>query len=187
MNENCLVPDFKIDERDRLASLDHPCSASSVYTKLRTIARSRLRFGRDALLDTTALIHESYIRFAESGSGGAVQWSTFLRFAPRLMHHVVVDSVRRRNAEVHGGGAVQVELDTGMGAAGHLEDERLIAVRDAIEQLELVDTRLARVIEMRFFGGMTEPEIASALGLTERTVRRDWEKARLLLARALRS
>jgi len=102
------------------------------------------------------------------------------------MHHAVVDSVRRRNAEVHGGGAIHVELETGMAAAGRYQDEQVIAVRDAIEQLELVDTRLAQVIEMRFFGGMTEPEIASALGLTERTVRRDWEKARLLLARALR-
>jgi RNA polymerase sigma factor (TIGR02999 family) len=160
----------------------------AAYPKLRTIARGRLRVGRDALLDTTALIHESYIRFAESAKDDSVHWSTFLRFAPRLMHHVVVDSVRRRNAEVHGGGAIHVELDTGMGAAGHVvEDEQLMAVRSAIEQLESVDTRLAQVVEMRFFGGMTEPEIAAALGLTERTVRRDWEKARLLLARALRS
>jgi RNA polymerase sigma factor (TIGR02999 family) len=159
----------------------------AAYPKLRTIARSRLRVGRDALLDTTALIHESYIRFAESAKDDSVHWSSFLRFAPRLMHHVVVDSVRRRNAEVHGGGAIQVELDTGMGAAGRVEDEQLMAVRGAIEQLESVDTRLAQVVEMRFFGGMTESEIASALGLTERTVRRDWEKARLLLARALRS
>jgi RNA polymerase sigma factor (TIGR02999 family) len=161
-------------------------AASSVYPKLRAIARSRLRFGRDALLDTTALIHESYIRFAESGNDGATQWSVFLRFAPRLMRHVVVDSIRRNNAEVHGGGAMQVELDTGMGPAGHCEDEKLIAVREAIQQLKRVDTRLAQVIEMRFFSGMTEPEIANALGLTERTVRRDWEKARLLLAQALR-
>ncbi len=159
----------------------------AAYPKLRAIARGRLRVGRDALLDTTALIHESYIRFAESADGGSVQWSAFLRFAPRLMHHVVVDSIRRRSAEVHGGGAMQIELDTGMGAAVEAEDEQLIAVRDAIEQLALVDTRLAQVVEMRFFSGMTEPEIANALGLTERTVRRDWEKARLLLARALRS
>jgi RNA polymerase sigma factor (TIGR02999 family) len=186
VNENDPVPDSQIDERDRLASVDQAGSASSIYPKLRTIARARLHFGRDVLLDTTALIHESYIRFAESGSGASFQWSTFLRFAPRLMHHAVVDSVRRRNAEVHGGGAIQVELETGMAAASRYEDEQVIAIRDAIEQLELVDTRLAQVIEMRFFGGMTEPEIASALGLTERTVRRDWEKARLLLARALR-
>jgi DNA-directed RNA polymerase specialized sigma24 family protein len=81
---------------------------------------------------------------------------------------------------------VHVELDTGVDAPNPPKKEEVLAVRRAIEQLEIMDRRLAQVVEMRFFGGMTEPEIASALGVAERTVRRDWEKARLLLAQALR-
>jgi len=103
------------------------------------------------------------------------------------MHNVAVDSVRRRAAQVHGGGAVHVELENGMCAAGAKQTDEIAALRRAIEQLELVDPRLAQVVEMRFFEGATESEIAAALGVTERTVRRDWEKARLLLAQALRS
>jgi RNA polymerase sigma factor (TIGR02999 family) len=150
------------------------------------MARSRLRFGRDALLDTTALVHESYIRFAESGGDGAADWSSLLRYAPRIMHNVVVDSIRRRNAQMHGGHAVQVELETGIAAVNVPGSGEIENVARAIEELERIDSRLAQVVEMRFFGGMTEPEIAHALGVTERTVRRDWQKARLLLAQAIR-
>jgi RNA polymerase sigma factor (sigma-70 family) len=102
------------------------------------------------------------------------------------MHNIVVECLRRRYAQVHGGGAVQVDLDTGLAAQSRLGDELILAVRQAIEQLHTVDARLAQVVEMRYFGGMTEPEIASALGVAERTVRRDWEKAKLLLAQAFR-
>jgi RNA polymerase sigma factor (TIGR02999 family) len=168
------------------ASLDQSCSASSIYPKLRAIARSRLRFGRDVLLNTTALVHESYIRFASAGHSGADHWPTFLRYSPRIMHNIVVECLRRRYAQVHGAGAVQVDLDTGLAAQSRLGDELILAVRQAIEQLHTVDARLAQVVEMRYFGGMTEPEIASALGVAERTVRRDWEKAKLLLAQAFR-
>lgn len=103
------------------------------------------------------------------------------------MHNVTVDSVRRHCAQVHGGGAIHVELENGICAGGEAESEEIVALRCAMEQLERVDPRLAQVVEMRFFEGLPESEIAGALGVTERTVRRDWEKARLLLARALRS
>src|SRR5262245_50339623 len=162
-------------------------SATSVYPKLRRIARARLRYGRDELLDTTALVHESYIRFAESDSETTGQWGKLLCYAGRIMGHVVVDSIRRRNARVHGGGTHQVELDTGIAGAACLTPEEQLAIRDALEELRLVDPRLARVVEMRFLKDMTEAEIASELGVTERTVRRDWEKARLLLAETLRT
>ncbi len=167
--------------------LEQPNTASSVYPRLRRIARSRLRFGRDPLLDTTALVHESYIRFAESGGPGAADWPSLLRYAPRIMHNVVVDSIRRRNAQSHGGHAEQVELETGVAAVNQSGNQEIDDVARAIEELKLIDSRLAQVVEMRFFGGMTEPEIAQALGVTERTVRRDWQKARLLLAQAIRS
>lgn len=186
MNESGAFTDSGIGEQSGTFLPDRPCSASTIYPRLRRIARSRLRYGRDALLDTTALIHESYIRFAQS-SGGAADWQSFLRYAPRIMHNVAVDSIRHRCAQVHGGGAVHVELENGMGAATRTQNEQIAALRGAVEQLALVDPRLAQVVEMRFFEGATESEIAAALGITERTVRRDWEKARLLLAQALRS
>jgi RNA polymerase sigma factor (TIGR02999 family) len=149
------------------------------------MARSRLRYGRDTLLDTTALVHESYIRFAGSGGDGAADWPSLLRYAPRIMHNVMVDSIRRRNAQVHGGHAVQVELETGIAAVNPPGSGEMKDVAQALEELERIDSRLAQVVEMRFFGGMTEPEIAEALGVTERTVRRDWQKARILLAQAI--
>ena len=176
---------YQVSSAGQTFSIEQSCSPSSIYPKLRAIARLRLRVGRDAVLDTTALVHESYIRFVESGTGGRGRWTELLRYAPRIMHSIVVDSIRRRTAEVHGGGIVHIELDTGVNAPDRPKEEEVIAVRRAIERLEILDRRLAQVVEMRFFGGMTEPEIASALGVAERTVRRDWEKARLLLAQAL--
>jgi RNA polymerase sigma factor (TIGR02999 family) len=173
------------DEKSSVDPREQPRSASSVYPRLRRIARSRLRFGRDPLLDTTALVHESYIRFAEAGGQAAGDWPSLLRYAPRIMHNVVVDSIRRRNAQVHGGHAAQVELDTGIAAVSQSGNEDIENVARAVEELKRIDSRLAQVVEMRFFGGMTEPEIAQALGVTERTVRRDWQKARLLLAQAI--
>lgn len=184
MNESGAFTDS--DEQSGTFLPDRTSSPSAIYPQLRRIARSRLRYGRDALLDTTALVHESYIRFAQFGSNTA-DWQSFLRYAPRIMHNVAVDSIRRRSAQIHGGGAVHVEMENGTCAAGRAETEEIAALRRAIEQLALVDPRLAQVVEMRFFEGATESEIAAALGVTERTVRRDWEKARLLLAQALRS
>jgi RNA polymerase sigma factor (TIGR02999 family) len=159
-------------------------TASAVYPKLRQIAKARVRMGRDEVLDTTALVHESYIRFTESGEGGTEQWTKFLSFSPRIMRHVVVDSIRRRHAAIHGGGFQRVDLEPGVFALRGDSKEEL-AVRDAMAELASIDARLAQVVEMRFWGGMTEPEIASALKVSERTVRRDWEKARMLLARTL--
>src|SRR5215813_6280489 len=164
-----------------------PRSATSVYPTLRHIARARLRYGRDELLDTTALVHESYIRFAESAGAQDGQWTKLLNYAPRIMRHVVIDSIRRRNAEIHGGGKHQVELDTGIVGGAPPEPAERLAIRDALKQIQLLDPRLARVVEMRFFEDMTESEVARELGVTERTVRRDWEKAKLLLAQTLRS
>jgi RNA polymerase sigma factor (TIGR02999 family) len=184
VSESVTVTIYPADERCHIVA-DRPCSASSVYPRLRRIARARLRFGRDTLLDTTALVHESYVRFAKSSGNAAANLLSLLRYASRIMHNIVVESIRRRNAAVHGGGAVRVELEAGMGVRNHAGSEEFTAVGRALEQLERVDPRLAKVVQMRFFGGLTEAEIARALGVTERTVRRDWEKARLLLAHAL--
>lgn len=159
---------------------------TSNYPALRRIARAQLRYGTDSVLDTTALVHESFIRAAEASGAYDAGGSALLRFAPRIMHHIVVESIRRRNAEMHGGNSVQVELETGVAATPDPQRDKSIAVRQALAELERVDKRLARVVELRFFHGMTDAEIGAALGVNDRTVRRDWDKARLLLAQALR-
>jgi RNA polymerase sigma factor (TIGR02999 family) len=166
-------------------SFHAPPSFTDLYPDLRVIARARLRAGRDTLLDTTSLVHECYIRLAESGGAGAAHLSEFLHYASRTMRNIIIDSIRRRCAARRGGGAARPEFLEEACACPSSPDEQILSIHDALTRLEVVDSRLARVVEMRYFGGLTESEIAAALGVTERTVRRDWQKARLLLANVL--
>lgn len=160
----------------------------ALYPELHTLARARLRrTAQFTLLDTTALLHESYLRLVKLGQLNVESRAHFLAYAARTMRSIVVDFARARLAERRGGGAPDLVLDTAIAAniAGAPEAE-IVRVHDALQDLAQVDQRLVRVVEMRYFGGLTEQEIGAALGVTERTVRRDWEKARLLLAIALR-
>ena len=103
------------------------------------------------------------------------------------MRSVIVDFVRERVAQRRGGDAVHVTLNSEISDSATIAGEaEILNVHEALEQLAQVDARLVQVVEMRYFAGMTEPEIAVALGVTERTVRRDWQKARLLLAEQLK-
>jgi RNA polymerase sigma factor (TIGR02999 family) len=158
-----------------------------LYGELHTLARARVRRNtRTALLDTTSLLHESYLRLIERGELKVENRAHFLAYAARTMRSIIVDFARRRQADRRGGGAPMVELDTGIMQAIPAGEDDVVRVHDALLELEKVDERLVRVVEMRYYGGMTEQEIAEALGVTERTVRRDWEKARLLLSVALK-
>ena len=158
------------------------------YADLRQMARARLRAaGGEPLLDTTSLVHESYLRFVRLGQLQAQDRAHFLNYAGRVMRSVIVDFVRERIAEKRGGYAPHVTLDTGISDGVPAAEAEILGVHEALEELAQHDERLARVVEMRYFGGMSEAEIAEALGITPRTVRRDWEKARLLLADALLS
>jgi len=157
----------------------------AAYPALRRLARARLRAGgRDLLLDTTSLVHESYLRFAEASRLSIQDRVHFMRWAGQVMRSVIVDFARRRRAGRRGGGAAPVTIDDDFAVAPAGEDE-ILRVHEALETLAAVDDRLARVVEMRYFCGLTETEIARSLGVTDRTVRRDWEKARLLLREAL--
>ena len=140
---------------------------------------------RGAMLDTTALVHESYLRFAGAGQLAINDRQHFMRYAANVMRSVIVDCVRERMAERRGGEALHVTLNTQACDAMSGAEEEILRVHDALEELSRYDERMARVVEMRYFAGMTENEIADALGVTDRTVRRDWEKARLMLAQAL--
>jgi RNA polymerase sigma factor (TIGR02999 family) len=156
----------------------------AVYPDLRRLARSRLRAGyRPTLLDTGSLVNESYLRFASSHV--AIEGrSHFMCWAARVMRSIIVDYTRRRQAGCRGGGVARVPLEVEPADPVAGEDE-ILAVHEALERLAAVDSRLARIVEMRYFGGLTDLEVADALGIAERTVRRDWQKARLLLHEAL--
>ena len=158
---------------------------SACYHDLRRLARSRLTHdARGLLLDTTALVHESYLRFVGVGALRLVDRQHFLRYASHVMRSVIVDVVRERRALRRGGFAPHITLNTAVEAIADGE-EQILRVHEALDELGYYDPRLVQVVEMRYFAGMTEREVADALGITDRTVRRIWEKARLLLAQAL--
>ncbi len=154
----------------------------AAYPELRRLARSRLHDGgRNTVLDTTALVHESYLRIARSGALQAEERRAFFAYASQVMRSVIVDAVRERQAQRRGAGAERVTLDTALGEVIGQSEPEVLHVHEALQQLAAVEPRLAQIVEMRYFGGFDDPEIAEALGLTARTVRRDWVKARMLL------
>ena len=169
-----LPPAQPPDTTDSLSAL--------LYHDLRRIARSHVRRLRSgATLQATALIHEAYLRLGDSaawsGRGG------FLAAAGQAMRRIVVEHARRKSAQKRGGGAphgepletVPVELGVGV--------DDLLALDEALDRLEQRDPRQATIVTLRFFVGLGDAEIAEAVGISERTVRRDWNLARLFLAR----
>ena len=153
-----------------------------VYDDLRRMARRHLaREHGERTLQPTTLVHESYLKLAAGGAVRAVDRSHFLAIAAHAMRQVLVDHARSRRAVKRGAGWERTTLGDEAWASG-LEPESLLALNDALDQLE---PRQRQVVEYRFFGGMEEREIAEVLGVTDRTVRRDWVKARAWLYRAL--
>jgi RNA polymerase sigma factor (TIGR02999 family) len=161
---------------------------AGAYPELRRLARARLRQGgRSAVLDTTALVHETYLKLNGRVGVSFPDRARFLAYAGKAMRSIIVDMVRQRLADRHGGEALQVTL-TGevIDQAGLPASEaHILAVHDALLDMAKLDVRMTQVVEMRYFGGLTDAEIATALGVGERTVRRDWEHARLFLAEHL--
>jgi RNA polymerase sigma factor (TIGR02999 family) len=166
--------------------LDADALFPEMYQELRRIARARLRRSESiTLLDTTGLVHESYLRFQKMGQLAIQDRGQFLGYAARVMRFVVIDFIRQRRAERRGGGAIQITLGSEILDSMSVDDEHALRVHDALEELSKVDARAVQVVEMRCFAGLDEQEIAMALGVTDRTVRREWKKARLLLKAAL--
>lgn len=158
-----------------------------LYPELRRAAHRRLRGGGDVLLDTTALVHESYERLAGQAGLSFVDQAHFLAYAGRAMRSVLVDAVRERLAEQRGGGALHLALTTGLGERLAAADTpELLRVHEALEELAAIEPRLAQVVELRYFGGLANDEIAAALAVGLRTVERDWERARSFLFAALK-
>jgi len=160
-----------------------------VYRELRAIAHRQLGApkgarGASATLSTTALVNEAYLKLAGDPERGWNDRSHFLALAAVAMRQILVDRARARATLKRGGHFAQVTLDEGA-LAGDDAPEALLALDEALEQLATLAPRLARVVELRFYGGLSEQEIAEVLGITARTVQRDWAKARMLLRRAL--
>jgi RNA polymerase sigma factor (TIGR02999 family) len=165
--------------------------AELAYQELLAIAHRHLSaYGGfaagDGTLDTTALVHEAYLKLAGGSPGTWRDQAHFRAVASTAMRHILVDRARSRVAQRHGGGLARVTFDEGAIAADD-QPETLLAIDAALDQLAQTAPRLARLVELRFYGGLTEPEVAAELGVTVRTVQRDWTKARMLLALALES
>jgi RNA polymerase sigma factor (TIGR02999 family) len=157
---------------------------AAAYRELRRLAHARLRDGGsgDAVLDTTALVHESYLRLVQVGELRFDDRRSFFGYASRVMRSVIVDAARERLAERRGGADAQrITLSTDLAQGVAADDEGIVQVHEALQALEQADARAAQMVEMRYFGGYSDREIADTLDVTERTVQRDWEKAKMLL------
>jgi RNA polymerase sigma factor (TIGR02999 family) len=158
-----------------------------VYQELRSMAHRQLAGrGRGGTLQTTALVHEAYLKLVDQSRADWRDRAHFLAVASIAMRHVLVDRAKARLALKRGGALRRITFDEQEIGVDDQPDA-LVQLDEALERLGEVAPRLVRVVECRFFGGLTEEEIAEALGLTVRTVQRDWAKARMMLRRALES
>ena len=160
-----------------------------VYEELRAVARRQLRRWRQGhTLDTTALVNEAYLKLVDASGVSWQDRAHFLSVAGVAMRHILVDTARRRMAKKRGGEGIRVPLtDLPSPGTGDVDAQavEILALDAALTSLAARNERLSRLVELRFFAGLTEEEAAEALGTSERTVRRDWRKARAFLFDAL--
>jgi RNA polymerase sigma factor (TIGR02999 family) len=158
---------------------------SSLYRDLRRLARREVRRnGGSEILGTGTLVHEAWINISKQPALDFDEPGRFLAYAARTMRGLVVDRVRARHAKKRGGDFVITSIDT-LNAEQIMQPESLESVADALQELEAVDPDLAHVVDLKFFCGFTLAEVACMQDVSERTIQRQWEKARLLLLRAL--
>ncbi len=161
------------------ANLDHAFSAH--YPELKRIAHARItRTGMHGSLQTTALVHDCYVKLAAGDARTFDNRLQFLAYASRTVRSIVLDIIRKERAQRRGGEHAIVTLDTASGVAA-AESLDIETVNSALDALAGIDPALARLVEMRFFGGLTETELAAALNVSVRTVQREWNMARALL------
>jgi RNA polymerase sigma factor (TIGR02999 family) len=169
--------DLRETDRDALFEL--------LYADLKVVARSRLRIvgGRTAL-DTTMLVHDTYARLAQGSKAQFASDGQFLAYCGKVMRSVIIDLARERLAQRRGGGETELPLNTEIAQSVEASNDDsldVLRVHGALSQLHALDPRLETIVEMRYFGGLSEPETAAALGLSVRTVSREWQRARALL------
>jgi len=157
------------------------------YPELRMLAHQRLkRASKITLLDTGVLVNECYLRLVKVGELNAGDRAHFLGYAARVMRSIVVDFARERLAQRRGGNHLRVSVETDIPDPAAAAEEEIVRVDEALQELAQLDPRLVAVVELKYFGGLKNEEIAVALGIAERSVRRDWQKARVLLHEQLK-
>ena len=158
----------------------------SLYRELHSLAHQQLnRSAASAALNTTALVHEVYLRFANAENISVADRQHFLAYAANAMRSVVVDIMRAHSAVKRGGGAALLTLNTDISNAAPASTDEVLRIHEALLDLANIDATLVRVVEMRYFAGLNEDEIAGAMQLSARTVRRHWQKARIFLRASL--
>ena len=162
-----------------------------LYDELKELAhRQRRRWKGDYTLNTTALVHEAWVRLVGKGGADVESSAHFKALAARAMRHILCDYARRQGARRRGGGQERLTFDelkarAPVGEFTDEQSERLVALDEALLRLERVDARQSRVVECRFFGDLTVEETASAIGTSPRTVKRDWAMAQAWLHREM--
>ncbi|MGC9946066.1 MAG: sigma-70 family RNA polymerase sigma factor [Bryobacteraceae bacterium] len=172
----------RMQKGDRAAGEE---AAAKIYGELHRIASREMRRERPGhTLQTTALVNEAYMRLAAAGSLEIQSRGHFFAVASQQMRRILVDHARSAGAQRRGGGAMQVDLDAvAIGVEGRSVD--LLLLDESLAELEKIEPRAAKVVELRYFGGYTDKEVVEALGVSLATVRRDWEFARSWLFRRM--
>ncbi|MBL0163413.1 MAG: sigma-70 family RNA polymerase sigma factor [Xanthomonadales bacterium] len=155
-----------------------------IYAELMKLARSQLARSGTMSLDAPSLVHEAWLRFSGQPAVANAGRSVFFAYASKVMRAVVIDYVRERKAQKRGAGEVMLTLTTGQ-ASADISENNIEQLHDALEALETIDPRSHQIIELRYFGGLTETEIADILRVSVPTIRRDWRKARAFLFDAM--
>lgn len=158
-----------------------------VYSELRRLARRYMRQERpDHTLQATALVHEAYLRLTRQKEANWQNRAHFYAIAAQVMRRVLVDHARSKLAQKRGCDGQRVSLDEGLAITSKVPDQ-ILALNEALQELSEKDPRQSRVVELRFFGGLTEDETAGVLGISPRTVKREWTVARAWLFQRLNS
>lgn len=159
---------------------------AAAYPDLQRLAHARLReSGRSTMLDTRSLVHESFLRYMHAGELRAEDRRAFFGYASQVMRSVIVNTARDRSRQKRGAGSRPLTLDSQIAGEIATGEDDVLRINDALETLESADERLAELVQMRYFGGYSEEEVAETLGVTVRTVQRLWLKARILLQAAM--
>lgn len=158
-----------------------------VYERLRALARRYVGGRNRQTLQATDIVHEAFVRLVDQGSVDCHDRAHFIAVAARAMRHVLVSYARRRNARKRGGNHHRISLRDTMACSRDAEGQvDVLALHEALEKLEALHARQARVVELRFFGGLTFEEVAAALGISERAAQSDWYAGRAWLHREIR-
>ena len=161
---------------------------ATLYDELHRMARRELaKRGAGVTLGATTLLHEAYLDMSDREGAPFPDRNRFMAYAARVMRGLTIDYARRRQAQKRGGAFEITSIATDIGGPAAADADELSRVSDALDELEATDPRLARVVDFKFFCGFSFVEIASMMAVSERTVQRDWEKARIFLHQVLRN